>query len=206
MNRKKQQFRELTPDRRPQDSHGDGIGLRFETGEHGGDYPDNMPQAITVTDAQGRWAVYVPLWKRGKVVPQTAFELPTCESWDMALTKSEARERALSYLRSLGPRDDYELVLLDDYTLEKPFGWVFFYDSKTPRRNRGYSRCSRGKCSGTPKDIFAKLNAAVIEALADAAVRQRLADLGLEIPSRDELTPESLGRLQRLKQKNGGLS
>ena len=25
-------------------SHGDGIRLRFETGEHGGDYPDNMPQ------------------------------------------------------------------------------------------------------------------------------------------------------------------
>jgi len=38
-----------------------GTGLRFETGEHGGDHPDNMPQAITVTDAQGRWAVYVPL-------------------------------------------------------------------------------------------------------------------------------------------------
>jgi hypothetical protein len=33
----------------------------------------NMPQAITVTDAQGRWAVYVPLRKKGKiVVPQTA--------------------------------------------------------------------------------------------------------------------------------------
>jgi hypothetical protein len=24
--------------------HGDGTGLRFETGEHGGDYPDNMPR------------------------------------------------------------------------------------------------------------------------------------------------------------------
>jgi hypothetical protein len=54
LNRKKQQFRELTPDRRPQDPHGDSTGLRFETGEHGGDYADNMPQTITVTDAQGR--------------------------------------------------------------------------------------------------------------------------------------------------------
>jgi hypothetical protein len=73
LNRKKQQFRELTPDRRPQDPHGDGIGLRFETGERGGDYSDNMPQAITMTDAQGRWAVYVPLRVNGKiVVPQTA--------------------------------------------------------------------------------------------------------------------------------------
>jgi hypothetical protein len=30
--------------------------------------PDNMPQAITVTDAQGRWAVYVPLQVNGKIV------------------------------------------------------------------------------------------------------------------------------------------
>jgi hypothetical protein len=50
-----------------------GRGLRFETGELGGDHSDNMPQAITVTDAQGRWAVYVPLRVNGKiVVPQTA--------------------------------------------------------------------------------------------------------------------------------------
>lgn len=49
-------FRELTETMRPQDPHGDGTGLRFETGEHGGDYPDNMPQAITLTDAEGRCA------------------------------------------------------------------------------------------------------------------------------------------------------
>jgi hypothetical protein len=30
--------------------------------------PDNMPQAITVTDLQGRWAVYVPLRVNGKIV------------------------------------------------------------------------------------------------------------------------------------------
>jgi hypothetical protein len=36
---------------RPQDPYGDDTGLRFETGEHGGDYPDDMLQAIVVTDA-----------------------------------------------------------------------------------------------------------------------------------------------------------
>ncbi|HLQ64067.1 MAG TPA: hypothetical protein VK201_05105 [bacterium] len=35
--------------------------------------PDSMPQAITVTDVEGRWAVYVPVRVNGKiVVPQTA--------------------------------------------------------------------------------------------------------------------------------------
>ncbi len=63
-----QRFKELTETMRLQDPHGDGAGLRFETGEHGGDYPDTMPQVITVTDAQGRWAVYVPLRVGGKIV------------------------------------------------------------------------------------------------------------------------------------------
>jgi hypothetical protein len=64
-----QTFRELTYTMRPQDPHGDGTGLRFETGEHGGDYSDNMPPGDS--DAQGRWAVYVPLRVNGKiVVPQ----------------------------------------------------------------------------------------------------------------------------------------
>ena len=45
----------------------------------------------------------------------------------------------------------------------------------------------------TPKDIVGKLNAAVAGALADPAVRQRLADLGQEIAPREQQTPEALG-------------
>jgi tripartite-type tricarboxylate transporter receptor subunit TctC len=45
---------------------------------------------------------------------------------------------------------------------------------------------------GTPKDIIAKLNAAVVEALADAGTRQRLAQLGQEIPPREEQSPQAL--------------
>ena len=45
---------------------------------------------------------------------------------------------------------------------------------------------------GTPKDIIAKLNAAVVDALADARVRQRLADLGQEIPAREQQNPQTL--------------
>jgi tripartite-type tricarboxylate transporter receptor subunit TctC len=46
---------------------------------------------------------------------------------------------------------------------------------------------------GTPKDIVAKLNSAIVEALADTAVRGRLTDLGQEIPPREQQTPEAHG-------------
>ena len=58
-------FEEMTPEKRPQDPSMNGTGLRFETMEHGGEYPDTMPQAIKVTDAEGR---SMPITQDGKVV------------------------------------------------------------------------------------------------------------------------------------------
>jgi tripartite-type tricarboxylate transporter receptor subunit TctC len=49
---------------------------------------------------------------------------------------------------------------------------------------------------GTPRDIINKLNAAVVDALADAATRSRLADLGEEIIPDDQQSPEALRALQ----------
>src|SRR5262249_12935852 len=50
---------------------------------------------------------------------------------------------------------------------------------------------------GTPKDVIAKLNAAIVNALADPTVRSQLADLGQEILPRAQQTPEALGALHR---------
>jgi tripartite-type tricarboxylate transporter receptor subunit TctC len=48
---------------------------------------------------------------------------------------------------------------------------------------------------GTPKDTIERLNGAAVEALADPAVRSRLAELGYEAFPGDQQTPEALGAL-----------
>jgi tripartite-type tricarboxylate transporter receptor subunit TctC len=50
---------------------------------------------------------------------------------------------------------------------------------------------------GTPRDIVATLDAAAVDALADPAVRSRLADLGYEAFPHVRQTPEALGALQK---------
>jgi len=50
---------------------------------------------------------------------------------------------------------------------------------------------------GTPKDIIGKLNGAVASTLAEPNVRQRLVELGVEIPSREQQMPEAFAALQK---------
>jgi tripartite-type tricarboxylate transporter receptor subunit TctC len=50
---------------------------------------------------------------------------------------------------------------------------------------------------GTPANVIGRLNAAVVEALANANVRARLADLGQQIFPPDQQTPDALGALQK---------
>ena len=45
---------------------------------------------------------------------------------------------------------------------------------------------------GTPKEVVNRLNAALVETLADPAVQKRLQDLGQELFTREQQTPEAL--------------
>jgi tripartite-type tricarboxylate transporter receptor subunit TctC len=47
---------------------------------------------------------------------------------------------------------------------------------------------------GTPKEVIGKFNAAAMEALADPAVREKLAGLGQDVPAPELQTAEALGR------------
>ena len=49
----------------------------------------------------------------------------------------------------------------------------------------------------TPKDIVAKLNAAAVDALNDPAVRKKFENLGLQMPPKDQLSPQALGAWQK---------
>lgn len=44
----------------------------------------------------------------------------------------------------------------------------------------------------TPRDIITKLNASIVETLADDNIRKRFADIGQDIPPRAEQTPQAL--------------
>jgi len=50
---------------------------------------------------------------------------------------------------------------------------------------------------GTPKEIIAKINAATDKLLDDPAINKRLTSLGLEVPPKNERSPEYLRQLAK---------
>jgi tripartite-type tricarboxylate transporter receptor subunit TctC len=49
----------------------------------------------------------------------------------------------------------------------------------------------------TPREVIAKLNAAIVEALANAGVNKRLTELGLSIVAPEHQTPDALRAFQK---------
>ena len=51
--------------------------------------------------------------------------------------------------------------------------------------------------AGTPKEVIAKLNGAMAQALADPTVRKRFSDLGLDVASSEQQTPDGLAAFNK---------
>ena len=50
---------------------------------------------------------------------------------------------------------------------------------------------------GTPKEVIARLNGAVVNTLAEPSIHQRILELSMEIPPRAQQTPEALSAFHR---------
>ena len=50
---------------------------------------------------------------------------------------------------------------------------------------------------GTPKEVIARLNGAMVQALADPTVRARFTDLGLDVATREQQSPEGLAAFHK---------
>jgi tripartite-type tricarboxylate transporter receptor subunit TctC len=50
---------------------------------------------------------------------------------------------------------------------------------------------------GTPREVVSRLNAAIVEALADPEVRSKLDEQAAQVPPREQQTPEALGAFQK---------
>jgi len=50
---------------------------------------------------------------------------------------------------------------------------------------------------GTPREAIARLNAAMVDALADPAIRKRMADLGLDVAPREQQSPEGFAAFHK---------
>ncbi len=50
---------------------------------------------------------------------------------------------------------------------------------------------------GTPTNVISRLNVAIVDALSDSKVRARLADLGQDIPTPEQQTPQGLANFQK---------
>ena len=46
------------------------------------------------------------------------------------IDQESARSTALNYLKSHAHAYTGEIVILDEETIEKPYGWIFFYQSR----------------------------------------------------------------------------
>ncbi len=60
------------------------------------------------------------------------------------MTEHEAREIAVAYLASMAQGSGVQVAIVDSATIEKSYGWIFFYQSKQYLESGNFSDCLAG--------------------------------------------------------------
>lgn len=55
------------------------------------------------------------------------------------MTYEDARKKVELFLQKLSEGEDYTLEIIENFTIEKEFGWVFFYNSNKYLANNNFS-------------------------------------------------------------------
>jgi tripartite-type tricarboxylate transporter receptor subunit TctC len=140
---------------------------------------------VLMQQATGTEVLFVPYRGAGPAMQDMLAQQVDLMVVQAAVTLPQARAGAVKILANLSPRRSSVIPTVP--TSEESgipglyaSGWFGLF---APR--------------GTPKEVVAKLNAAMVQALADPALKARFADLGLDIASREQQSPEGLAAFHK---------
>jgi tripartite-type tricarboxylate transporter receptor subunit TctC len=140
---------------------------------------------ILMMQATGTQVLFVPYRGAGPAMQDMLAQQVDLMVVQAAVTLPQARAGAVKILANLSPARSSVIPTIPtsaESGIPGLFasGWFGFFAPK-----------------GTPKEAIAKLNAAMVQALADPAIKARFSDLGLDVASREQQTPEGLAAFHK---------
>jgi len=140
---------------------------------------------ILMQQATGTQVLFVPYRGAGPAMQDMLAQQVDLMVVQAAVTLPQARSGAVKILANLSPARSSVIPAIP--TSEESgiaglyaSGWFGFFGPK-----------------GMPKEVVARLNAAMVQALADPAIKARFADLGLDMAAREQQSPEGLAAFHR---------
>jgi tripartite-type tricarboxylate transporter receptor subunit TctC len=141
--------------------------------------------ALLLEKATGTQVLLVPYRGAGPALTDLIGSQVDLAVFQAAVTMPQVRAGTLKALANLSPARSQAIP---DIPTSDESGVPNFYMS-------GWFGLFAPK--GTPDDVIAKLNIAMVQSLNDPALRARLNDLGLDVATRDQETPEGLAAFQK---------
>jgi tripartite-type tricarboxylate transporter receptor subunit TctC len=140
---------------------------------------------ILMMQATGTQVLFVPYRGAGPAMQDMLAQQVDLMVVQAAVTLPQARAGAVKILANLSPARSSVIPTIPtsaESGIPGLFasGWFGFFAPK-----------------GTPKEAIARLNAAMVQALADPAIKARFSDLGLDVASREQQTPEGLAAFHK---------